>query len=546
MIASLKMALFLLLSSLLLSSSVNGHGTMMIPEPRQPESVMWYQAGCMIGCSCSGSGKEDYPSPESVECIDPATPTNTDKAALTFNVDGLSPRGSWNEFMPWRSPGSSRPIDSCGIASGFLPQAAVQYPHEFSASNAVVQGQKGTLLPPGPVTQWEAGSIVEASFYLLVNHGGGYQYRVCPKNGDNINDMNESCFEENPLVFADDVHTVVHGDKTIEIPATDVLEGVRPEGYAWRRIPLPACNCDSGDNCATISERHFEAAYAVRDSDTDTTSNDAYGNCPTGLQFVPPHIVDGLWPEGYGYYVSTLLVGTATSTSTSSNNGDKGGNNIEANTDNSNINSPCAIHLDATVCLADMGNNCKWYTEKNTCYATRGDGSDSSSSSSVGTKDDTTEVVLCSDQTSEAPCLAATEHGSQCIWYESAGKAVCYVDNDESSTTTEGGGKEGYDGSKERENSTGGRAAEWYITDRVYAPTEPGDYILQWRWDNEQTPQIWTTCADIQVVPEGQSIEQSSKDSNSSSSGTKELSQTAFYVSTLCLFLLALSLLPFS
>ena len=31
------------------------------------------------------------------------------------------------------------------------------------------------------------------------------------------------------------------------------------------------------------------------------------------------------------------------------------------------------------------------------------------------------------------------------------------------------------------------------------APAEKGDYILQWRWDNEQTPQIWTTCADIKV-----------------------------------------------
>merc|ERR1712207_140806 len=47
---------------------------------------------------------------------------------------------------------------------------------------------------------------------------------------------------------------------------------------------------------------------------------------------------------------------------------------------------------------------------------------------------------------------------------------------------------------------------EWHITDRVYAPTDPGEYILQWRWDNEQTPQIWTTCADIEVVPEGQPI----------------------------------------
>ena len=32
------------------------------------------------------------------------------------------------------------------------------------------------------------------------------------------------------------------------------------------------------------------------------------------------------------------------------------------------------------------------------------------------------------------------------------------------------------------------------------APTELGSYVLQWRWDNEQTPQVWTTCADINVV----------------------------------------------
>ena len=537
MIARVEMVLFLFLLLTSLASLVNGHGTMMIPTPRQPESVNWYQVGCMIGCSCSGSGKESYPSPESVECIDPASPTNTDRAALTFNVDGLSPRGLWNEFMPWRSPGSSKPIDSCGIASGFVPKAAVQYPHEFSATSAVEQGQRGTLLPPGPVTQWEAGSIVEASFYLLVNHGGGYQYRVCPKNNGGEGDMNESCFEENPLVFADDVHTVFHGDKIIEIPATDVLEGVRPQGFPWRRIPLPACNCDSGNNCATISERHTHASYVAPGSGI-ANNNNAYGNCPTGLQFVPPHIVDGSWPEGYGYYVSSLVV---------SSDDSKGDNtNSKAVVDNSNANSPCAIHLDATVCLADMGNNCKWYTEKNICYATRGGGSGSYGSSSI--KDDTTEVALCSDHTSEAPCLAATEYGSQCIWYESGPKAVCYVSADKSTTTTttEGGGTEGYKSSKTKESSTNGRAEEWYITDRVYAPTEPGDYILQWRWDNEQTPQIWTTCADIQVVPEGQSKVNNNKSNNSSSGGTKDLPRNSFFLSTLCFLLLALSMLPFS
>ena len=42
----------------------------------------------------------------------------------------------------------------------------------------------------------------------------------------------------------------------------------------------------------------------------------------------------------------------------------------------------------------------------------------------------------------------------------------------------------------------------WVIVDRLIAPTTPGRYVLQWRWDNDQTPQIWTTCADV-IVAEG-------------------------------------------
>jgi hypothetical protein len=27
-----------------------------------------------------------------------------------------------------------------------------------------------------------------------------------------------------------------------------------------------------------------------------------------------------------------------------------------------------------------------------------------------------------------------------------------------------------------------------------------GDYVLSWRWDCEQTPQVWNSCADITVA----------------------------------------------
>ena len=450
---------------------VEAHGTMLTPLPRQPESVYWYQVGCMIGCECSGGGKEDYPSPESVRCTDPAPPTNTDRDALTYNAYGSSPRGDWNRYMPWRAPGTSRPIDSCGIASGFKPDAAVQYPHQFSEASGIRQGQRGTDLPPGPITQWEAGSIVDLSFYLVVNHGGGYQYRVCPKQNkdeDDTDTVDEACFERNPLVFADDHHTVFHGDRTIEIPATDVTDGVVPEGYAWRMIPLPACNCDSGSYCARqgFTDRDFDVSYDPDDAMSP------YGSCPTGLQFVPPHIADGSWPEGYGYYVATLLAGKQ--------DGGKAG--FAGNTE-----SPCAGHTDPNPCAADAANGCRWYPEKRVCYESRtaGGGAGGSPKEAPG---------VCADHTDEAACLAGSQNGGPCTWYDSPSKTVCYS-----------AGDVGKSGTAKDDAAAGDRTdGEWHITDRVYAPTDPGGYVLQWRWDNEQTPQIWTTCADIEVIPEGQ------------------------------------------
>lgn len=48
-----------------------------------------------------------------------------------------------------------------------------------------------------------------------------------------------------------------------------------------------------------------------------------------------------------------------------------------------------------------------------------------------------------------------------------------------------------------------GRATfKWTLMDRVLVPSDlvPGDYVLSFRWDCEQTPQIWNACAQIWVL----------------------------------------------
>lgn len=44
--------------------------------------------------------------------------------------------------------------------------------------------------------------------------------------------------------------------------------------------------------------------------------------------------------------------------------------------------------------------------------------------------------------------------------------------------------------------------AEWFWKDRVQVPQslETGPYVLSFRWDCENTPQVWNSCANIEIV----------------------------------------------
>merc|ERR1712039_692805 len=54
-------------------------------------------------------------------------------------------------------------------------------------------------------------------------------------------------------------------------------------------------------------------------------------------------------------------------------------------------------------------------------------------------------------------------------------------------------------------SKTGPDRAKWTIVDRVQVPEVSGDFVLRWRWDTEQTPQVWSHCADVTIVakPDG-------------------------------------------
>jgi len=91
-------------------------------------------------------------------------------------------------------------------------------------------------------TVWIAGGIAEVAWAIQANHGGGYQYRLCPAGSN----LTEECFQKHPLEFVGDKQWLQFGrglnrSNRTEIPATRVSEGTVPAGSTWTRNPIPAC-----------------------------------------------------------------------------------------------------------------------------------------------------------------------------------------------------------------------------------------------------------------------------------------------------------------
>lgn len=136
---------------------------------------------------------------------------------------------------------------------------------------------------------------------LSAQHGGGYTYRLCPKNEA----LTEACFQANGLSFTSKNSTVRYHDGSkadFEIP----VAGLDSAGQHWRRNPIPGCSCDLGWGCGGKEEDVLKV-HSHGGGSVDLTPYANHGPatpaCPHGTMF------DAGWiPEGEGF-----LVGTSTS-----------------------------------------------------------------------------------------------------------------------------------------------------------------------------------------------------------------------------------------
>jgi hypothetical protein len=150
--------------------------------------------------------------------------------------------GDFTKYHPWRKPGSAPVEEPCGLAGGWYTKG--QAGNGGDPPPGIPQGTRGTELSKLLTqTVWIAGSTAEVAWGITANHGGGYQYRICPAGSK----LTEECFQKIPLEFSGNTQWIQFGhgldvNNRTEIPAVRVNEGTVPVGSTWTRNPIPACS----------------------------------------------------------------------------------------------------------------------------------------------------------------------------------------------------------------------------------------------------------------------------------------------------------------
>ena len=201
------------------------------------QTCLWMSVGCSIGCAeCDGGDKGG------------ANPNGKDRCGSGMKATLNAPRyrtlnrnvtaGSaedWTRFNPWRAPGHAPVYDPCGRAGGG--------PHptgghgEFTNTTYAKFGDLGSKLPYYATgTVWEAGAAVETMQSIRANHGGGYQYRLCP-----LEKMpcSEADFQQTPMPFADSSSIMMSNGTMLKLSSTFVSVGTLPVGSTWQMLGIP-------------------------------------------------------------------------------------------------------------------------------------------------------------------------------------------------------------------------------------------------------------------------------------------------------------------
>lgn len=171
-------------------------------------------------------------------------------------TDPLS-KGTWAGMQknPWMAPGTAPVWSPCGIDGGNPKGCPVGNPGGSGcAPGGYGHGPDARTLPGNTKpTKWIAGAEEEVIFGITANHGGGYQYRLCPMPKEGRMALTEECFQRKPMEFVGDTQWIQFGGdekNRTAIPAVRTTEGTYPAGSQWTKNPIPACGTFDGGGIA--------------------------------------------------------------------------------------------------------------------------------------------------------------------------------------------------------------------------------------------------------------------------------------------------------
>jgi len=252
----------------LLFASVTGHGNMVFPPTWQDQfgatQINSFETCIHGGCmwfTNDTAAKEvtlDY---------------KNNPELLTYR-DGPLPHVQ-NGLTPWMAPGSAFIYSPCGIQGGnplgcpVGDEGSSTCPGGGFAFGPDARAAYGTSeLPNIVATKWKSGSVVEAHWGIIANHGGGYQYRICKAPAEGMTALTEECFQNGVLEFASEKSWIQYGNDTskrVEFEAVRTNIGTTPKGSTWARNPVPACKgfgggvfSDTSNACLKSGGTQFE------------------------------------------------------------------------------------------------------------------------------------------------------------------------------------------------------------------------------------------------------------------------------------------------
>lgn len=209
------------------------------------QSCMWFSQGCSIGClECDGVSARN----QTDVCNNGMKAILCDPRVRTYNLDAeCNSQNDTFRHNPWRAPGTAPIYDTCGKAGGGnigpLPGNGGAFFYNTTNSKEGDLGSKALKPRPTGIV-WTAGSQVEAMWSIRANHGGGYQYRLCPSNAE----LTESCMKNNPIRFVGKMQMQFKNGSRLNLEPTYVYEngtgvftyeGEIPQRGAWARNPIP-------------------------------------------------------------------------------------------------------------------------------------------------------------------------------------------------------------------------------------------------------------------------------------------------------------------